>query len=451
VSAAGDSLVTPVRAAAGPSVSDGYQAFRDFVNPLLAARAELMGEPWQLVRVAADGRLVDVDGRMVEDLLAGWGTQAFGHRPAAIERALTAFLAGDAPSYYPSSVSPWAGLLARALCQRVGAGAYDAAFFASGGTEAVEAALKLARAATGRPRILALQGAFHGCTYGSLAMMHDGAYRAPFGPALPLVDRLPFDDVDALERALAGGDVAAVVVEPIQVEAGVRVLGAAYVAALGELTARAGALLVADEIQTGLGRTGRMLASDGWPRRPDVVTLGKALGGGLMPVSAVLTRRQVFAAAYGTHATAESHASTFSGNALACVAALAALDLLTEDVIDRVAVVGARWRAALAARLAGLPLLGDVRGDGLLVGIELGDVEHPWLSFEYLGLPELGGRSAAGLMLVHRLFRAGYGTGVCGHDWTTLRLQPALVIDEARLDGFVDACGRELEYLCQLG
>ncbi len=339
-----------MRAAAGPSVSDGYQAFRDFVNPLLAARAELMGEPWQLVRVAADGRLVDVDGRMVEDLLAGWGTQAFGHRPAAIERALTAFLAGDAPSYYPSSVSPWAGLLARALCQRVGAGAYDAAFFASGGTEAVEAALKLARAATGRPRILALQGAFHGCTYGSLAMMHDGAYRAPFGPALPLVDRLPFDDVDALERALAGGDVAAVVVEPIQVEAGVRVLGAAYVAALGELTARAGALLVADEIQTGLGRTGRMLASDGWPRRPDVVTLGKALGGGLMPVSAVLTRRQVFAAAYGTHATAESHASTFSGNALACVAALAALDLLTEDVIDRVAVWaragGRRWRRA---------------------------------------------------------------------------------------------------------
>src|SRR5206468_2181423 len=133
-----------------------------------------------------------------------------------------------------------------------------------------------------RPRLLALERAYHGCTFGSCALMSEGPFRDPFAPHLPGVESLPFGDVAALADALAKGDVAAVVVEPIQLEGGVRPLPPAYIAALCELTARHGALLVADEIQTGLGRTGRFLASETWPRRPDAVITGKHLGGGLL-------------------------------------------------------------------------------------------------------------------------------------------------------------------------
>ncbi len=426
----------------------GYEDFRDFVNPLISLRAELTGEPYQVSEVR-DGRLVDLDGREVEDFLSGWGTQAFGHRNPAVTRALTELLASPVPSFFTSGVSPYAGLLARRLCERTG-GAYDAAWFASGGSEAVEAALKLARARSGRPRILHLEGAYHGCTMGAAAMMHHGPYRDPFAPHLPSVEALPFGDVAALRAALGSGDVAAVVVEPIQIEAGVRLLPRAYLEALCAETARAGALLVADEIQTGLGRTGRFLASEDWPRRPDLVVLGKALGGGLVPLSAMLTRRELFADAYGTHERAEAHNSTFSGNALACVAGLAALDLLDEPLLARAAAAGARFRAALADALGDLPLVRAVRGEGLLAGIELEAATHPFLTFGYLGLEELEGKPAVGFLLGHRLFKAGYITAVCGHDWGTVRVQPALTISDERLDAFVAACRRELEALCAL-
>jgi acetylornithine/succinyldiaminopimelate/putrescine aminotransferase len=428
---------------------DGYEDFRAFVNPLLATRAELTGEPYRVVRVTTAGCLVDLDGREVEDFLAGYGTQAFGHRSAGVERALREFLDGDQPVFYTSGVSPLAGLLARRLCERTG-GVYGAAFFASGGTEAVEAAMKLARAATGRPRILCLEGAYHGTTMGSVAMMARGPYRDPFGPHLPAIDALPWGDHAALDAALAGGDVAAVVVEPIQVEGGMRFHEPRFLAHLGEATARAGALLVADEIQVGLGRTGRLLVSETWPRRPDVVTLAKALGGGLVPVSVMLSRREPFTAAFGTHATAEAHTSTFSGNGLGLVAGLAVMDLLDDDLLARVRRAGDAFRRALAESLAGLPLVEGVVGDGLLAGIRLGAGDHPWLSFEYLGLPELAGQPAVGFLLAHRLYKAGFLTNVCGHDWSVLRIQPPLTVGEDRLAAFVEACREAVEALCQL-
>lgn len=425
----------------------GYDDFRAYCNPILALRAELSAEPFRLVAVKDDGALVDRSGALVHDFLAGWGTQAFGHRNPSIARALTAFLEGDAPSFFTSGVSPLAGTLARRLCERTGHGA---AFFASGGTEAVEAALKLARAATKRPRILCLEGAFHGCTMGSLAMMDKGLYRDPFGPHLPAVEALPWDDVAALSAALATGDVAAVVLEPIQAERGVRQPSPEYLAALGELTTAHGTLLVADEVLTGMGRTGTFLASETWPRRPDVVVMGKALGGGLVPVSCVMTSRVIYDRAFGTHTSAESHGSTFSGNGLAMVAALAALDLCDEALCARVAAAGEAFRAALVEALADLPLVEEVRGRGLLVGVRLRDPDHPWFSFASLGLEELGERPVTGMMLCHRLYRAGYLVQVGGHDWSTLRIHPPLTTSDERLAAFVHACAKEVRFLCGL-
>jgi acetylornithine/succinyldiaminopimelate/putrescine aminotransferase len=424
----------------------GYQDFRAFVNPLVATRAQLCGEPYLLEQVAG-GRLLDVEGRAYTDLLAGWGTQAFGHRPAAIEAALIAFLQGSAPSFYPSGISPYAGLLAARLQERCG---YDAAFFASGGSEAVEAALKLARGATGRPRIAYVEGAYHGCTFGSLAMMHGGPYRDIFGPHLPLVDALPFGDVDALERALADPQLAAIVVEPVQVESGVRSFDSAYLERLCHGTAQHGVLLVADEIQTGLGRTGQFLCSAQWPRQPDVVTLGKALGGGLMPLSAMLTRRAIFDGVYGQLALAEAHASTFSGNALACVAGLAALDLLDDAMLSEVRRKGRLLREALDEWVAPSPLVAGIRGHGLLLGIALKAPDHPCYQFDYLGVPQLSAQPAIGLLLVHRLYKAGFISQICGHAWQVLRMQPPYTTPDAELVASARAIGEALDYLWDL-
>jgi acetylornithine/succinyldiaminopimelate/putrescine aminotransferase len=427
---------------------EGYGDFRRYVNPLVALRAELMGEPARVSRVD-DGQLVTDQGA-VEDL---HGTQSFGHRHPAITRAVQDFLASDSPNWFPSRVNPYAGSLARRLCERANrAGqAYDNVFFASSGSGGVEAALKLARAATGRPRVLSLDGAYHGCTMGSCALMKPGMFRDPFAPHVPGVEPLPFGDVDALARAIKAGDVAGVILEPIQLEGGVRALAPGYLAALCELTERHGTLLCADEVQTGLGRTGRFLASEIWPRRPDVVILGKHLGGGLVPISAMLTSSALFDRAYGKdYASAEAHNSTFSGNAMVCVAAHAALDLLTDELIARVGEVGARFHANLARTLARHELFRDVRGEGLVVGIGLRASDHPWLSFEHFGVDALGDQPTVGVLLCHRLYKRGFYAFVCGHDWGVLRLQPRFTIDEAVLDRFVAVCDEELEALCSL-
>jgi len=422
----------------------GFDEFRQFINPLIAQRADLSGEPYRAM-ATADGQLVLANGSVIEDL---HGTQAFGHRNPAITAAVKAFLDSDAPSWFPARVNPFAGRLARRLAERSG---YTSVFFASSGSEAVEASLKLARAVTRKPRILSLDGAYHGCTFGSCALMSRGIFRDPFEPHLPGVEAIPFGDIAALHRAFVEGSIAAVVVEPIQVEGGVRPLPTDYRDVMLELADRHGALVIADEVQTGMGRTGRFLASSTWPRRPDAVLLGKHLGGGLAPISAMLTRMELFQQAYGSSFDmAEAHNSTFSGNALVSVAALAALDLLSDDLIADVGRKGTAFRAELSAALADLPLFAEVRGDGLVVGIALHALEHPWLSFEHFGLPGLTDRPTTGLLLCHRLYRRGYFCFVCGHQWSVLRLQPRFNIAEGQLSAFVQACREELAFLCEL-
>jgi len=419
----------------------GFEEFGRYINPMIAQRASLAGEPVRVTRTSG-GLLIDADGRELEDL---HGTQALGHRNPQVAAALREFLDSDAPSWYPSRVSPFAGRLARRLCERTG---YDLAFFACTGSDVVEAALKLARGLTRRPRILCLEGGYHGCTYGSVAMMEKGPMHDPFGPHLPGVERIPFGDVDALRRAMAD-DVAAVVVEPIQGEGGVRVLPPPFVAALGEETAAHGALLVADEVQTAFGRTGRgFLGTESWPRRPDVVLLAKTLGGGLVPISAMLVRKDHFMKAYGRDfSDGEAHNTTFSYNSVGAVAGLAALDLLTDDLIARVREGGALFRRELETQLQGSPFFIEVRGEGYMVGVKLRQPDHPWLTFEHFGYPQLAGQSVMAPLVCHRLYRRGYFCFSCGHDWSIVRLQPRYEIPFEKLSALARALREELDYL----
>lgn len=423
----------------------GFEEYRQFINPFVSQRASLAGEPIKLIGVDG-GALCDAEGRTVEDF---HGTQAFGHRRAEIAQAIRDYLDSDAPSWYPSRVNPFAGRLARRLSERTG---YDSVYLECTGSAAVEAALKLARALTRKPRLLGLQGGYHGCTFGSLSLMQEGYLRDAFGPHLPGAEALPFNDIAALEQALTAGEVAAVMVEPMQGEGGVRALSDEYVAALCELTEKHGALLIADEVQTGLGRTGRgFLRSSVWPRRPDAVVLGKHLGGGLIPITAMLTTRDLFKRAYGRDfASGESHNVTLGCNAVGAVAGLAALELITDELIERIAAAGARLKAGLHDALKDSPLFEEVRGEGLMMGVKLKQPDHPWLNFAHFGYSGLEDRPVISPLLCHRLYKRGFFCFTCGHDWSLFRLQPRFDIATETLDAFVVACTEELEYLCQL-
>ena len=420
---------------------EGFDEYRRFVNPLIAGRAQLAREPVQMLH-AQNGQLIDADGLRYEDF---HGTQAFGHRHPAINQAVQNFLSSDAPSWYPSRVSPFSGRLARRLCERSG---YEQVWFGCSGSDVVEAALKLARAATRRATILSLTGAYHGCNFGSTALMAAGPFRDPFGPHLPGCQAVTFNDVPALAQAFAHHDVAAVVVEPIQGEGGVRALSGEFIQALCELTQNSGSLLIADEVQTSLGRSGNFLASANWPRQPDVVLIAKALGGGLVPISAMLTRNGVFGKAYGRQfEAAESHNMTFSYNALGAVAALATLELLDDTLIERVKTLGVEFKSWLEESLADSPLFEEVRGAGLMLGVKLKNPGNPWLSFKHFGFPDLQERPAIGPLLATRLYKRGYFCFVCGHDWSILRIQPRLNIEPEKLKAFARACREELDYL----
>jgi acetylornithine/N-succinyldiaminopimelate aminotransferase len=304
----------------------------------------------------------DADGRRYLDLLGGIATNALGHAHPTLVGAVTAQLStlGHVSNFF-ASVPQVA--LAERLLALLRAPAGSKVFFANSGAEANEAAFKMARR-TGRPRILALEGAFHGRTLGALALTHKPAYREPFEPLPGGVEHLPFGDVDAL-RAAVDDRVAAVVLEPLQGEAGVRPLPPGYLPLARELTARHGALLVVDEVQTGVGRTGEWFAHTRHGIVPDVVTTAKGLGGGI-PVGAVVALGERAAGLLGVG----QHGTTFGGNPVAAAAALATLHVIErDDLLANVRSVGRRLREGVLA--IGSPLVTDVAGEGLLLGIRL--------------------------------------------------------------------------------
>lgn len=325
-------------------------------------RASLMdnyGTP-PLALVRGSGAVVtDADGRDYLDLLGGIAVNALGHAHPAVVAAVTEQVAtlGHVSNLF---VAEPPVRLAEELLAHVGVP--GRVLFTNSGAEANEVAFKIARL-TGRPRIIAAEGAFHGRTMGALAMTGQPAKRAPFEPMAPGVEFVPYGDVAALETAV-DGDTAALVLEPIQGEGGVVVPPEGYLAAAREITRRHGALLVLDEVQTGIGRTGTFLAHQAFGIVPDVVTLAKGLGGGL-PIGACLGL-----GAAADLLTPGQHGTTFGGNPVCCAAALAVLATLREeDLVAHAAAAGKELAGGIEA--LGHPLVDHVRGRGLLLGVVL--------------------------------------------------------------------------------
>src|SRR5215831_12026384 len=288
--------------------------------------------------------LYDREGRQYLDLLSGWGVFAVGRNHPVVRDTLKQVLDSDFPNLVQMDVSALAGVLAERLLRYVPH--LDKVFFANSGTESVESALKFARAATGRDGIVYCSHAFHGLTYGSLSLIGDQIFRTGFGTLLPGCVEVPFNDISALERALATRSIAAFIVEPIQGK-GVAIPTDDYLRNALELCRKYGTLFVADEVQTGLGRTGRFLACEHWGVEPDIVLLSKSLSGGHVPVGAVLTRKWIFDKVFDRMDRAVVHGSTFAKNDLAMAAGLATLEVMeSEGLIQNAERLGARLRAS---------------------------------------------------------------------------------------------------------
>ncbi len=407
-----------------PGSSDAEQVlekYRAYVNPGLAALVKFIG--FDAVEHSAQGAAVrDTQGNTYIDCLGGFGALSLGHRHPRVVAAVREQLERMPLS---SKVLLNEGLAN--LCQRLAEitpGDLQYSFICNSGTEAVEGALKLARLVTGRPGIVAAVGGFHGKTLGALSASGRDVYRKPFAPLVPGFSHVPFGDAQAVREAV-GKDTAAVILEPIQGEAGVIIPPDDYLPAVRGICDAAGALLILDEVQTGLGRTGRLFACEHCGVAPDIMTLAKALGGGVMPVGAFVARPNLW------QAFSENpllHSSTFGGNPLACAAALAAIEATIEERLpQRAQELGAQALRSLAQLQQRFPsAVADVRGRGLLIGIEF--------AHEDVAALVIAG-------LAQRRIIAAYTL----NNPRVIRLEPPLVIEAEMLDSVLSALGAAVE------
>ena len=412
-------MTAPSAETAGPTRARAG-ANREWLQRYTGAVMNTFGTPARVLVRGRGAHVWDADGTEYIDLLAGIAVNCLGHAHPAVVAAVSEQVStlGHISNFF---TSPAQVRLAEELDGLVFPSARPGTsktFLANSGTEANEAAFKIARRHGGaaRPRVLALESAFHGRTMGALALTHKAAYREPFEPLPAGVEFVPAGDVEALRAAL-GPDVAALIVEPIQGEAGVRELPVGYLEAARELTSAAGALLIIDEVQTGMGRTGAWMAHHLLAPgvTPDVVTLAKGLGGGV-PIGAIIATGQA-AELLGPG----QHGTTFGGNPLAAAAALAVIGTIRDQgLLERVSALGERW----AARLGALDAVVEVRGRGLLRGLGLADDVGP------------------AAQVADELSRRGFIVNAPRPD--TLRLAPPFILSDADADAFTEALSEVL-------
>jgi ornithine--oxo-acid transaminase len=385
----------------------------------------------------ADGAyLYDDDGNRYLDLLGGFGMYNVGRNNRRVRAALVEALELETPGSVQLGVTALPGLLAEALLERTPP-RLERVLFTSSGTEAVEAALKLGRAATKRTRVLSAESGFHGLTLGSLSANGNDVFTSRFQPLLPGFDRVPFGDLEALEGALRSEDVALFLVEPIQGK-GCTLPPPGYLEGAQALCRRYGTLFCVDEVQTGFGRTGTLFAFEHWGLEPDLVPVAKSLSGGYVPVGALLMSRFVHEAVYDSMEHAVSHGSTFAPNELAMAAGLATLhELDDQGLVEHTARLGERLMAETRPLLGEFEVMKDVRGLGLMWAIEFGEPHagrRSWRLIERMQPGLFAQLVVAPLFSKHRIL-----SQVAAHKLAVIKILPPLVVSDDDVDYFVDA------------
>ncbi|MFE1575986.1 aspartate aminotransferase family protein [Streptomyces fradiae] len=416
--------------------SERYELHARHLNHQLPRMLHTIG--FDKVYERAEGaRFWDAEGNEYLDMLAGFGVMGLGRHHPVVRRALHDVLDLDLPDLTRFDCAPLPGLLAERLLAH--SPHLDRVYFGNSGAEAVETALKFARRATGRPRVLYCAHAFHGLTTGALSVNGEDSFRDGFAPLLPDT-AVELGDLDALDRELRRGDVAALIVEPIQGK-GVHEAPPGFLRAAQELLHKRGALLVADEVQTGLGRTGDFYAyqhEEGV--EPDLVCVAKALSGGYVPVSATIGKDWIFKKVYSSMDRVVVHSASFGANAQAMAAGLAVLAVLEdEDVVGNARRTGALLKSRLAALTDRYEMLREVRGRGLMIGIEFGRPSSLGLRGRWTMLQTARRGLFAQMVVVPLLQRHRVLTQVSGDRLEVIKLIPPLVIGEADVDRFVTA------------
>ena len=424
-----------LRALLAERAGQGYELQDQYLKPQLSRMLHVIG--FDKVYEKAEGSyLYDRDGNRYADFLTGFGVFGMGRNHPVIRQALHDLLDSEVADLVQFDCPLLAGLLAEKLLAKTPG--LDRAYFCNGGTEAVETALKFARYATGKPRILYCDHAFHGLTLGALSVNGSSEFRRGFGPLLP-DDRIPLGDLDALARELRRGDVAGLLAEPIQGK-GVHISPPGFLAAAADLLHEHGGLLICDEIQTGLGRTGRYFAYQHEDVQPDIVTVAKALSGGFIPVGATLAKDWIFGKVYSSMDRMFVHDSTFGHNAAAMTAGLATLAVIDDEhLVENAGRTGEALMAALTEMTGTYEMLGEVRGRGLMIGLEFSKPKSLKLRTGWNMLQAARHGLFAQMIVVFLFQRHRILTQVAADHDEVIKLLPALNIGETEVKLFCDA------------
>lgn len=391
-------------------VEETIEKYEKYINPAVARLFRFMG--LSAIEQQADGVVItDNEGKEYIDCLGGYGVFSLGHRHPRVVEAVKAQIDCMPMSSKVLFNKPMADLAE--IMAKITPGDLQYSFFGNSGTEAVEGALKLARAHTGRNKIISTVNSFHGKTLGALSATGRDLFRDPFQPLLSGFAHAPFGDAAAIAEII-DRDTAAVIVEPIQGEGGIIVPPDEYLPYLRQLCDRHGALLICDEVQTGLGRTGKMFACDHYGITPDIITTAKALGGGVMPIGAFTARPQIFAE-YIT--SPFLHTSTFGGNPLACAAAIETIKVIHEEnLVEQAAAKGQYFMERLTAVADQFPgVIREVRGKGLMIGVELT-------------------KEGIGGLLMSELINKGVLVAYTLNNPKVIRIEPPLIIPEETIN-----------------
>lgn len=415
--------------------SQNYELYSEHVNPQFTKVLKTIG--FDRIYERGEGPwLWDVAERKYLDMLGGYAVHNAGRNHPVIRKAITDWISMDSANLVQFDAPLLSGLLASELTARTG---LDKVFFTNSGTEGIEAALKFARCATGRPEIISCQGGYHGLSFGSLSVTADENFREGFGPFPSEFRSIPFNDLEALSGALSTGDVAAFVIEPIQGK-GVNIPDDGYLREAARLCRAHGSLFIADEVQTGLGRTGSFLAVDhDGGVDPDIVVLSKALSGGYVPVGAVLTRDSIWNKVFSSMERSVVHSSTFRENGLAMAAGLSYLSVMDDEkLIERANAMGGLIRDGLQSMLGKYEFLKSIRQRGLMVGIELGPPKSLKLRAAWKLVEKMDRNLFPQAVVIPLLDDHGILTQVAGHNKPVIKLIPPLVIDESDVHWFLE-------------
>jgi ornithine--oxo-acid transaminase len=424
---------------------EDYELYARGINPQFMRVLKTIG--FDRIWSRAEGQyLYDEDGTRYLDLLGGFGMFNVGRNNPRVRAALVDALELETPGSVQLGVSLLPGLLAEELLRRTPE-RLARVLFTNSGAEAIEAALKLGRAATGRSRVVSCEHGFHGLTLGALSVNGDPHFVDRFGPLLPGFSQVPFGDLDALEHELRSEDVALFLVEPVQGK-GVNLPPTGYLEGAQEICRRYGTLFAVDEVQTGFGRTGRLFAFEHWGLEPDLVTVAKSLSGGYIPVGALLMATRVYDGVFDSLEHSVSHGSTFAPNDLAMAAGLATLRELDDQ---RLVEHSARLGDLLLDRMSALAdvheVVREVRGLGLMWAMEFGEPESGSLAWRVMERMQSG--LFAQLVVVPLFTQHHVLSQVAGHDLAVLKALPPLVLSEqdveefvAALDGVIAKAGR---------